>query len=133
MNTLNYLINFILHLDQHLIAFVTAYGAWTYALLFFIIFCESGIIFTAFLPGDSLLFATGALTASMKGVLNIHALFILLETGLDHAFFVPVIPGFLIKNILKKHISFMSVMAEKPLSSRVLFPLCVPSYRLSRA
>lgn len=76
MNTLNYLINFILHIDMHLIAFVTAYGVWTYVLLFLIIFCESGIIFAAFLPGDSLLFATGALTASMKGVLNIHLLFI---------------------------------------------------------
>lgn len=77
MNTLHYLINFILHLDLHLIAFVRAYGAWTYILLFTIIFCESGIIFAAFLPGDSLLFATGALTAS-KGILNIHLLFILL-------------------------------------------------------
>lgn len=78
METLHLLINFILHLDEHLIAFVSAYGAWTYALLFLIIFCESGIIFTAFLPGDSLLFATGALTASMPGVLDIHLLFILL-------------------------------------------------------
>jgi membrane-associated protein len=78
MDTLNYLINFILTLDEHLIAIVTAYGAWTYALLFAIIFCESGIIFAAFLPGDSLLFATGALTASMPNVLNIHLLFIFL-------------------------------------------------------
>jgi membrane-associated protein len=81
MDTLHYLINFILTLDEHLIAFVTAYGAWTYALLFIIIFCESGIIFTAFLPGDSLLFATGALTASMPHVLNIHFLFMLLVTA----------------------------------------------------
>lgn len=78
MTTLHYLINFILHLDDHLIAFVTAYGAWTYALLFAIIFCETGIIFAAFLPGDSLLFATGALTASLPGVLNVHVLFALL-------------------------------------------------------
>ncbi len=78
MDTLNYLIAFVLHIDEHLIAFVTTYGIWTYALLFLIIFCESGIIFTAFLPGDSLLFATGALTASMSGVLNVHMLFLLL-------------------------------------------------------
>jgi membrane-associated protein len=78
MDTLHYLINFILHIDEHLIAFVTTYGAWTYALLFLIIFCESGIIFTAFLPGDSLLFATGVLTAGMGGVLNVHLLFIFL-------------------------------------------------------
>lgn len=78
MNTLHFLFNLILHLDQHLIAFVTMYGAWTYALLFLIIFCESGIIFTAFLPGDSLLFATGALSAHMPGILNVNMLFILL-------------------------------------------------------
>src|SRR3990167_5966092 len=78
MDILHYLTQFVLHLDEHLIAFVTAYGAWTYVLLFLIIFCESGIIFTAFLPGDSLLFATGALTANMSGILNIHLLFILL-------------------------------------------------------
>lgn len=77
MNTLHYLLSFILHLDKHLIAFVTAYGIWTYALLFSIIFCESGIVFAAFLPGDSLLFATGALTASTSS-LNIHLLFFLL-------------------------------------------------------
>ncbi len=78
VNTLHFLVNLILQLDQHLIAFVTAYGAWTYALLFFIIFCETGIIFIAFLPGDSLLFATGALSAHMPGVLNVNILFPLL-------------------------------------------------------
>lgn len=78
MDILNFLLNFILHLDEHLIAFVTAYGAWTYAMLFLIIFCETGIIVTAILPGDSLLFAAGALTASVSDVLNVHLLFILL-------------------------------------------------------
>lgn len=78
METLQYLLNFILQLDEHLIAFVTTYGVWTYVLLFLIIFCETGIVFMAFLPGDSLLFATGALTASMPNVLNIHLLFLLL-------------------------------------------------------
>jgi len=78
MQTVHYLINFILHLDEHLIAFVTAYGAWTYALLFLIIFCETGIVLTAVLPGDSLLFAAGALTANVSDILNVHLLFILL-------------------------------------------------------
>lgn len=78
MDTLHALIHFILHIDEQLIAFVTTYGAWTYTLLFFIIFCESGILFAAFLPGDSLLFATGALTANMSNVLNINLLFALL-------------------------------------------------------
>lgn len=78
MQTVHYLINFILHLDEHLIAFVTAYGAWTYALLFLIIFFETGIVLTAVLPGDSLLFAAGALTANVSDILNVHLLFILL-------------------------------------------------------
>jgi membrane-associated protein len=81
MDTLHYILNFILHLDDHLIAFVTAYGAWTYALLFLIIFCETGIIITAVLPGDSLLFAAGALTASATDALNVHILFALLVTA----------------------------------------------------
>ncbi len=78
MTTLQYLMAFILHLDEHLIAFVSTYGIWTYALLFVIIFCETAFVFAAFLPGDSLLFATGAVTAGTAGALNIHTFFILL-------------------------------------------------------
>jgi len=58
------LIDFILHVDQHLIAFVRDYGAWVYLLLFLIIFVETGLIVMPFLPGDSLLFAAGALSAT---------------------------------------------------------------------
>src|SRR5262245_8796638 len=63
------LIDLILHLDVHLAELVADYGMWIYALLFAIIFCETGLVITPFLPGDSLLFATGALSAS--GILNI--------------------------------------------------------------
>ena len=56
-----YLIDFILHVDKHLQAFVQAYGAWVYALLFLIIFVETGLVVMPFLPGDSLLFIVGAL------------------------------------------------------------------------
>jgi membrane-associated protein len=77
METLHYLINLVLHLDQHLAALVLHYGAWFYGILFLTFFCETGIIVTAFLPGDSLLFATGALTASTSAF-NIHLLFALL-------------------------------------------------------
>ena len=62
------LIDFILHSDQHLLEFVSAYGSWVYALLFVIVFAETGVVITPFLPGDSLLFATGALAAA--GALN---------------------------------------------------------------
>ena len=56
-----YLIDFILHVDKHLQAFVQAYGGWVYALLFLIIFVETGLVVMPFLPGDSLLFIVGAL------------------------------------------------------------------------
>jgi membrane-associated protein len=61
-------IDFVLHFDKHLLEFVQAYGAWVYGLLFGIVFAETGFVVTPFLPGDSLLFATGALAAT--GALN---------------------------------------------------------------
>ncbi len=57
------LIQFILHIDKHLAVFIANYGVWTYAALFLIVFCETGLVVTPILPGDSLLFATGALAA----------------------------------------------------------------------
>jgi membrane-associated protein len=74
--TLDYLIDLFLHLDVHLVELVGAYGIWIYALLFVIVFAETGLVVTPFLPGDSLLFATGALAAA--GVLNIQLLAVLL-------------------------------------------------------
>ena len=56
--------DFAVHLDQHLAAFVAAHGSWVYALLFAIVFCETGLVVTPFLPGDSLLFVVGALAAA---------------------------------------------------------------------
>jgi membrane-associated protein len=58
------MIDFVLHFDQHLTAFVQNYGTFTYAILFAIIFAETGLVVTPFLPGDSLLFAAGALAAT---------------------------------------------------------------------
>ena len=57
------MIDFILHLDTHLLAMVREYGVWIYAILFLIIFCETGLVATPFLPGDSLLFVAGTLAA----------------------------------------------------------------------
>jgi len=71
------LIDFVLHFDKHLLEFVRAYGAWVYGLLFAIVFAETGLVVTPFLPGDSLLFAAGALAAAGGG-LNAWALFALL-------------------------------------------------------
>jgi membrane-associated protein len=71
-------IDFVLHFDKHLIDFVHTYGAWVYGLLFGIVFAETGFVVTPFLPGDSLLFAAGALAATTGGGLNGWVLFVLL-------------------------------------------------------
>ncbi|HEY8900889.1 MAG TPA: DedA family protein [Chthoniobacterales bacterium] len=63
MDLLKQAIDFILHAENHLVWFIQNYGLWIYALLFAIIFCETGLVVTPFLPGDSLLFAVGALAA----------------------------------------------------------------------
>lgn len=61
MDLMHFLLDFILHVDKHLAEFVTAYGMWVYALLFLIVFVETGLVVMPFLPGDSLLFVVGAL------------------------------------------------------------------------
>lgn len=78
MSLISFLIDFILHVDVHLTQFVTDYGLWTYGLLFLIIFCETGLVVTPFLPGDSLLFLAGTLSAQSSTGLNPHLIFGLL-------------------------------------------------------
>ena len=63
MELLSQFIDIVLHIDRHLLEFLKDYGLWVYALLFAIIFAETGFVVTPFLPGDSLLFAAGALAA----------------------------------------------------------------------
>jgi membrane-associated protein len=65
------LIDFILHIDQHLVEIVSNYKTWTYLILFLIIFAETGLVVTPFLPGDSLLFAAGAIIAKPESNMNI--------------------------------------------------------------
>ena len=64
MDIIPFLIDFILHVDKHLQSFVASYGAWVYALLFLIVFVETGLVVMPFLPGDSLLFIVGALAGA---------------------------------------------------------------------
>lgn len=75
------LIDFILHIDQHLVEIVRDYGVWTYALLFAIIFAETGLVVLPLLPGDSLLFAAGALCSKADTGLNVHLLAALLAVA----------------------------------------------------
>lgn len=76
MEILAYLIDLFVHLDEHLGVIIARYGTWTYLLLFFVIFMETGFVVTPFLPGDSLLFAAGALAATSS--LNVVLLWVLL-------------------------------------------------------
>jgi len=69
MDILAFVLDFILHVDVHLATFVQTYGAWVYALLFLIIFVETGVVVMPFLPGDSLLFVVGALAGA--GLMNL--------------------------------------------------------------
>jgi membrane-associated protein len=72
------LIDFILHIDAHLAEIIRDYGLWTYGVLFLIIFAETGLVVTPFLPGDSLLFAAGAFCARPETGLNVHLMAVLL-------------------------------------------------------
>ena len=76
MELLHWFIDVVLHLDKHLVRMVAEYGVWIYAILFAIIFSETGFVVTPFLPGDSLLFVAGAVAAT--GGMNVHLLAVLL-------------------------------------------------------
>ncbi|HEY1009757.1 MAG: DedA family protein [Daejeonella sp.] len=78
MELIQQLLDFILHIDQHLIEIVREYQTWTYLILFLIIFAETGFVVTPFLPGDSLLFAAGAIIAKPESGLNIFIMCLLL-------------------------------------------------------
>ena len=83
MELLAYLMDFILHVDKHLEAFVINYGTWVYALLFMIIFVETGVVVMPFLPGDSLLFVVGAMcgVGLMSFPLTVGLLFVAAVLG----------------------------------------------------
>lgn len=78
MEFLQYAIDFVLHIDKHLFEIVSNYKIWTYLILFLIIFAETGLVVTPFLPGDSLLFAAGAIAAMDGNPINITVLILVL-------------------------------------------------------
>ncbi len=79
MELITSLIDFILHIDEYLSVLISTYGAWTYGILFLIVFAETGLVVTPFLPGDSLIFA--AATFAARGVLNPWALFFVITAA----------------------------------------------------
>lgn len=78
MEQLQHFLNLMLHLDTYLLSFVAAHGLWTYLVVFLVIFCETGLVITPFLPGDSLLFTLGSIAAQSENPLNILILLPLL-------------------------------------------------------
>lgn len=87
MEFFHFLIDFVLHIDVHLAELISLYGPWVYGILFLIIFCETGLVVTPFLPGDSLLFVAGALAAMPANNINVHliALFLIIAAILGDA------------------------------------------------
>lgn len=81
MDFIHFVIDFILHIDVHLAELVAQYGAWVYGILFLILFCETGLVVTPFLPGDSLLFVAGALAALPGNDLNVHLMVCLMAVA----------------------------------------------------
>ena len=105
---MHYLMNFVdlfLHLDKHLFWLIQAYGLWTYVILFLIIFCETGLVITPILPGDSLIFAAGAFAAA--GSLHIAYLFILLC--------IAAIGGNMVNYRIGKYLGLKLFQGAKPL------------------
>ncbi|MBB6114910.1 DedA family protein [Rahnella sp. Larv3_ips] len=78
MGFIQFVIDFILHIDVHLAELVAQYGAWVYGILFLILFCETGLVVTPFLPGDSLLFVAGSLAVLPGNDLNVHLMALLM-------------------------------------------------------
>ena len=81
MELIQHLIDFILHIDLHLVEMLQQYQGWIYLIIFLIVFCETGLVVTPFLPGDSLLFALGALAALPASGLNLLLLFAVLSVA----------------------------------------------------
>ena len=140
MEFIHFIVDFILHIDVHLAELVAQYGIWIYAILFLILFCETGLVVTPFLPGDSLLFVAGALAALPGNDLNVHLLVALLVVAavlgdalnytigrlFGENFSATPTRAFSDAAISIKPTLFTSVTAEKPLSLRASFPLCAP-------
>ncbi|MGE4798828.1 DedA family protein [Yersinia hibernica] len=81
MEFIRFVIDFILHIDVHLAELVAQYGVWVYGILFLILFCETGLVVTPFLPGDSLLFVAGALASLPSNDINVHVMVALMVTA----------------------------------------------------
>lgn len=134
METIKQFIDYFLHLDLYLGQVIGAYGLWTFGLLFAIVFCETGLVVTPFLPGDSLLFAAGALTATTS--LQIGWLLILLIIAAVLGDAVNYMVGYfagekLVRNrlIKKEHLARTHAFFEKHGKMTIVLARFVPIVR----
>lgn len=146
MEYIHWVIDFILHIDVHLAELVAQYGVWVYAILFLILFCETGLVVTPFLPGDSLLFVAGALAALPTNDLNVHTMVALMIAAAIIGDAVNYTIGRLFgeklfsnpnskifrRSYLDKTHAFYDKHGGKPSSWRDLFLSCVLLRRLLR-
>ncbi|CAB1220168.1 DedA family protein [Acinetobacter bouvetii] len=131
------LLDFILHVDAHLLEFISNYGVWIYAILFLIIFVETGLVVMPFLPGDSLLFAAGALAAStgaMDPVILVVLLFsaaVLGDTLNYHIgkFIGPRVFEIESRFINKQHLTYTQKFFEKHGGKTIIFARFIPFAR----
>lgn len=141
MDLVIYLFDIIIHLDKHLSILIQNFGVWTYLIIFLIIFCETGLVVTPILPGDSLLFGLGYLAAI--GALQIEVLVVSLSiasiagdtTNYTIGKFIgPKVFGrFLNKEYLNRAHQFYEKHGGKPLSSQNMFLSSAPMHHLSPA
>ena len=134
---MDFLLDFILHVDQYMIDIVQEYHTWAYVILFLIIFCETGLVVTPFLPGDSLLFVAGAIAALPDMLVEVNVLVLILFAAavlgdscnymIGYFFGRKLfrIPGYSSRATLRKHMSFIKSMAVRLLSLHALCPLSV--------
>ena len=136
MEVIKFLIDFVLHMDVYLNDIITDYGVWTYGILFFVIFLETGFVVTPFLPGDSLLFAAGTFAA--LGALNPVYLFLLLVVAaiigdtINYsigAYIGPKAFSGEIKFLKKEHLDKTQVFYEKHGGKTIILARFIPIIR----
>lgn len=134
MHLLTWFVDFFMHLDVHLNDLATSLGPWLYGLLFLIIFCETGLVVTPILPGDSLLFAVGALAASRGTSLSLPVLLVLLIAAaivgdaVNYAFGA-FIGNFVSRFVNKKHLTKTHNFYEKYGGKTIIIARFIPIIR----
>ena len=136
MELFKFLIDFILHIDRHLLELVRDYGNWVYAILFLIVFCETGLVVLPLLPGDSMLFVAGALAS--QGALEVHGLALalmlaaILGDSLNYAIgkrFGHLIAGPDSRWVKQEHLQRTHAFFEKHGGKTIIVARCVPIVR----